>query len=693
MSSPQSTRVILGLAVCAATLAAQTQLSIVNSTFPPGAVGQVYSQALQANGGTSPYTWSATGQLPPGLQVSSVGVLSGTPTSGGTYTFTVTVTDRNQTTASRNFTLLINGGSSGGRLSISPSTLASGTVGQNYSQFLSATGGTPPYQWAAGAGLPDGLSLSATAGSVTGIPTAAGTFNFPVQVADSTGLSGTATVTITITPSPLTITTVAPIFNGTVGVAYVQNFKAAGGTTPYTWSITSGNAGNLTMDSASGNLQGTPQAAGTFTFTVQVADRTGATASQSFSLTVNQPTLTITTSGTLPAGTVGASYSQKLPVTANGGTAPYTWSLAAASTPPGLTFTPATLTLSGTPTTAGTFTLNLQVADSAGQTASRSLSLLINPATLAITTSRQFPDGALNQAYTQQLAATGGQPPYRWSATGLPAGLTINATSGQISGTPTAAGDFGIAITVSDSTLTNVSDRFTLSIKLPPTPGVTLSGLPSSVAPAQQFPIQIKVDSAFPALITGQAILTFSPDSGPADRTIQFASGGTTANFTIPIGSTTPDATIAVQTGTVSGTLTVSLRLQAGGIDITPSPAPVMTSQIARAAPVIRSVQVNRSGNTLNVVVTGYSTAREVTQAVFNFNAASGQTLQSSASSITVDVNTIFGNWFQDPNNSQFGSVFILTQPFTVQGDVNAAIPTKVTLTNRVGSASFDIPQ
>ena len=101
----------------------------------------------------------------------------------------------------------------------------------------------------------------------------------------------------------------------------------------------------------------------------------------------------------------------------------------------------------------------------------------------------------------------------------------------------------------------------------------------------------------------------------------------------------------------------------------------------------IRSVQVNRSGNTINVVVTGYSTAREVTQAVFAFNAASGSSLQAGASAITVDVSTLFGNWFQDANNSQFGTVFVFTQPFTITGDVNAALPTSVTLNNRVGSA------
>jgi hypothetical protein len=159
------------------------------------------------------------------------------------------------------------------------------------------------------------------------------------------------------------------------------------------------------------------------------------------------------------------------------------------------------------------------------------------------------------------------------------------------------------------------------------------------------------------------------------------------------VGGTTNDVPLAIQTGTVSGTLNVSLRFQAGGIDITPSPTPSMTAQIARSAPVIQNVHVTRSGSTLNLVITGYSTAREVTQALFTFNAASGQTLQSTASSITVDVSTLFGNWFSDPANSPYGSIFVLTQPFTVQGDVNAAIPASVTLTNRVGSTKSDISQ
>ena len=686
-------RALVALLLFSGVLSAQTTPSIVTSSFPNGSVGVVYpAQTLQATGGTLPYTWSlSSGQLPPGLVVSSGGVLSGTPTTAGTFSFALRVADFRQFAATRNFLLTISSNSTG--LTVTSGALPGGSVGTNYSQTLTATGGTPPYTWAVGQGFPTFLTLDQNTGVISGTPTATGTFSFPVQVTDSTKATATGTVSLSVITAPLAITTTPPIFNGTVGVAYVQTFRASGGTSPYTWSISSGSTGDLTLDPSTGNLQGTPQTPGTLNFTVQVTDAARQIASQSYSLLVSAPALTLTLGSALPAGTVGTSYSQRIQATATGGVPPYTWAIASGSSlPPGLSFTPSTLTVTGTPTAAGSFTFNLEVRDSSSSVTSRPVGITINAPGLSLTTPRQLPDGTLNQSYTASVAASGGQPPYRWSASGLPGGITINATTGQLSGTPTAAGNFGVAITVSDSALTNVSDRFTLNINLPTPPTATLSGLPGSLSPAQQYPITITLSGTYPAPITGQAILTFAPESGPTDRTVQFASGGTIANFTIPVGSTTNDLPLAVQTGTVAGAITVSLRLVAGGIDITPSPAPFINGQIARAAPVIRSVTVNRSGNTLNLVITGYSTAREVTQGVFAFNAASGQTLQSSASSITIDMNTLFSNWFQDPNNSQFGSVFTLTQPFTVTGDVNAVIPTKVTLTNRTGSTSFDIP-
>ena len=680
----------LGLALLIALPLFAQGLTILPSSLPTPTLGQYYAVGFSVSGGTAPYIWSATGNVPPGLTVTSSGTITGTPTAGGTYMFTVNVTDSRQTAASKTFTLIIAGPS----FSITtPSPLPAGTAGQGYSASLAATGGTPPFTWAAGTGFPAGLTLNPQTGTISGTPTAPGTFTFSVQVTAANQATATATFSLTVNAAPLTITTVAPLFAGTVGIPYSQPFSASGGKPPYTWSIASGNTGGLTLDASAGTLHGTPQTVGTFTFTVQVTDSAGGTASTSFSLVVNAPVLSIAVVSALPSGAVNASYSQQLSnyLAVTGGAPPYTWSISSGN-PGGLTLDP-NGTLHGTPQAAGTFNFTVHVTDSNNQTGTKSLALTIAPPSLSITSNRQLPDGALNAAYTATLAAVGGLPPYTWSATGLPAGLTINVSTGVITGVPTAAGSFGMAITVTDSALSHYSDRFTLNINLPSTPAVSLSGLPATAAPAGQYPIQVTLASAFPAPITGQAILTFSPNTGPADQTVQFASGGTIANFSIPTGSmtATSDVPLAIQTGTVAGTISISLRLQAGGIDITPLPAPAISTEIASAAPVITGVQVTRSAGNISVIVSGYSTAREVTQATFNFTAATGQTLQSSASSVVIPFESLFSSWFQDPANSPYGSQFVLTQPFSVQGDSNAVIPQNVTFTNRVGSTTYSI--
>ena len=142
-----------------------------------------------------------------------------------------------------------------------------------YSQTLAATGGSPPYTWQLRSGnTPGGLTLDPSSGTISGTPTAAGSFTFQVKVSDSQQASATGSFTIRITPAALVITT-SSLPAGTVGTAYTATTLAAtGGTPPYTWSVASGALPSGLSLSSAGVVSGTPTASGTFSVTLKVTD-------------------------------------------------------------------------------------------------------------------------------------------------------------------------------------------------------------------------------------------------------------------------------------------------------------------------------------------------------------------------------------------------------------------------------------
>ena len=175
--------------------------------------------------------------------------------------------------------------------------------------------------------------------------------------------------------------TTATLPTGTLGNSYTATLSASGGTAPYTWSLTSGKLpSNLELNGASGVISGSPsQAIANLLLTFRVSDSSNPPASQSANLLLSISTAALQVSSTfLPSGQLGTPYQATL--TASGGAAPYTWSVASGSLPPGVTLNSAAGALGGTPSTAGNFSFTASVRDAKGQVASSNLSIGVSSA-------------------------------------------------------------------------------------------------------------------------------------------------------------------------------------------------------------------------------------------------------------------------------------------------------------------------
>jgi hypothetical protein len=258
----------------------------------------------------------------------------------------------------------------------------------------------------------------------------------------------------------------------------------------------------------------------------------------------------ITSPPSLTSGTIGVPYSATL--TAAGGTAPYTWSITAGALPAGLTLSASGL-LSGTATATGTFSFTVKVADAAAQTATAPLHITIVPAGLAITTTA-LPNGALGVAYAATLAASGGTPPYTWSLTSgvLPAVLSLNASTGAITGTPTqAVTGTPLTFTVRDSASpvrAMQSAKLTLTIT---NISVAISPRRGGVAVGQPLPFTAVVTNDVESAGVSWSVTAGGTISDPANTTASFSSAAAGV-YTITATS------VADQTKSASATVGVT---------------------------------------------------------------------------------------------------------------------------------------
>nr|WP_121270693.1 putative Ig domain-containing protein [Pedobacter schmidteae] len=254
--------------------------------------------------------------------------------------------------------------------------MANGTVNVPYpTQTIPlATGGSGSYTYSVvNTDLPPGLAFNPATREITGTPTQAGTYTVPVKVTDTEGNTITTNYAITVR-NPLVLATKA-LADGTVGTVYATETipAATGGNGPYAYIGTNLPPG-LTFNPATRQISGTPTQSGSYNVSVKVTDADGATVTQTYTLKVNGEL--VLPGATLPNGLVGTTYATQTLPAVTGGTSPYTYT--AIGLPPGLTFTPATREIKGTPLSGGTFTVTVTAKDSNGLSTSTDYNLLVN---------------------------------------------------------------------------------------------------------------------------------------------------------------------------------------------------------------------------------------------------------------------------------------------------------------------------
>lgn len=592
--------------------AANPTLTIAPSS-PSAAQNLAYSVTFTASGGVPGYTFAfENGTLPPGLSLSGA-TLSGTPTTQGSYTFGVRVTDSSTGTGSyaevETVTLQVIPPPT---ISISPTAVPGATVAVAYNQTLSASGGTAPYSFAITAGaLPAGLSLNTGTGALTGTPTAAGAFNFTVTATDAASLTGSRAYTLVVAP-PVIVIAPAALTGGTVGAAYSESFIASGGIAPYSYAITAGALpAGVTLNGSSGVISGTPTAGGIFNFTVTAtSSSTGVgsphTGSRAYS-TSFLPATVLLPASTLANGTQGAAYSATLNP-ASGGTPTYTYALTAGSLPAGITLS-SVGTLSGTPTSAGTFNFSVTATDSSTgsgpySSAPRGYSLQIlnsppaanpvsatvaynssaNPITLNITggvpTSVAIGTAAAHGSAIasgttvtyQPTAGYAGPDSFTYTATntaGTSAPATISITVGNPTITVTAGGPMSAQVGA------NYSQTFTWNGGTAPYSGFTVTGLPAGVGISGTTATSVTVSGTVSAAGSFSLVASATDSSsgtGPFTTSQGFtlATGAPTLGMTPTAGNLPMNYGVATTINFASsgGTAPYSYALAAGSLPV-----------------------------------------------------------------------------------------------------------------------------
>jgi hypothetical protein len=528
-------------------------LRISTLGLPDGVVGAQYSKALSASGGTGPYTWSVSaGTLPAGLSLDPAsGLITGSPSTAGSSTFTVTATDAGHPThtASQALTLIVVPALVG-----TSSNLPQAAVGQPYTAQLTSAGGTGPYVWTLTGTLPKGLALSAS-GQITGTPELTGAFPFSVQITDSSSppLTVSETELITVVGSLQITTQTLP--DAQAGLPYSHALTASGGTAPYTWSVQSGTLpAGLSLDPVTGVVSGTTQstaAPASVTISVTDAGPPQQTTSRTLTIRVSSP-LAFSEQISGPA-VIGQSFAVT-PV-AHGGSGSFLWSEAGVL-PDGLSFADANGEISGTvqnTAAPGAYPFQITLTDRNGGLPPTTGHFVITVvAQLAAQGSFNL-SGTFGAQFSQKIQPTGGVAPYSYAfaaADHVPSWLSVDASTGVVSGTP-------------DTQCTSTTDSASGQTDTFACPPATFTDhVIVTDAAGETFSVTVNLTVTAPPLVVNHATTVTQTVGAPLDLSLGTVHGGYrggTVTFTATGLPCSADGKVCDQidfsTGRVTGTL------------------------------------------------------------------------------------------------------------------------------------------
>lgn len=500
-------------------------IALSPSSLPALFVGGPFSETIVASGGAGPYCWTLSdGALPPGLSFDTgTGTLAGTPTTGGTYVFTLSATDANGCEGSQAYVLQVDCPT----LALSPAQLPYGSVGAPYAQTLAASAGSAPLAWSVLSGsLPAGLSLAPATGVLSGVPVAAGTSVFTIGVTDAYGCAGSEDYTLDVFLTPPASVVAANTSGACLGPQFpcvtvpfvfsrADSTPARGISVTFeidTTKFTLCNAGPASLSILPGswlaafpnsNFQVLSNGGGSYTvdqaifglpcgvttggelFTVQLKavgpdgpgliTVTSVKARDCGNLAIAAspgPAATLEAHGaplavlpdTLPDAPVNAPYSQTL--STNVGTQPVTFAVTSGSLPADLSLA-ADGTLSGTPTQSGSYAFTVTATDAGGCTGSRAYVLDVT-CPLLVVLPATLPNAPIGVPYDQLITHEGGEPPVTFAVVSgaLPAGLSL-APTGELTGTPTTTGTYAFTVRASSPGGCATDKPYTVAVACP----------------------------------------------------------------------------------------------------------------------------------------------------------------------------------------------------------------------------------